>query len=98
MHDTGKVLLFRVADLTPAERREIHMANEYHWRPEPGKVVGRSLMDCSNAAPGANPLNTDITKQRGIERYNRVTQPTFREVLTQWNRQRREAGLVWGDM
>ena len=98
MHDTGKVLLFRVADLTPEERGQIHMANEYHWRPEPGKVAGRPLMDCSNAAPGAIPLNTETTKQRGIERYNRVTLPTFREVLTQWNRQRREAGLVWGDM
>ena len=62
MHDTGKVLLFRVTDLTPEERREIHMANEYHWRPEPGKVAGRPLMDCSNAAPGAIPLNTEKNK------------------------------------
>ena len=98
MHDTDKVLLFRVADLTMEERGQIHMANEYHWRPEPGKVAGRPLMDCSNAPPGAVPLNTETTKQRGIERYQRVKLPTFREVLTQWNRQRRDAGLTWEDM
>jgi hypothetical protein len=98
MHDTDKVLFFRVADLTAEERGQIHMANEYHWRPEPGKVAGRPLMDCSNAPPGAMPLNTETTKQCGIERYKRVRLPTFREVLTQWNNQRRDAGLTWGDM
>ena len=98
MHDTDKVLLFRVADLTAEERGQIHMANEYHWRPEPGKVAGRPLMDCSNAPPGAMPLNTETTKQCGIERYKRVRLPTFREVLIQWNNQRREAGVQWRDM
>ena len=48
--------------------------------------------------PPARSLCTRILLNNGIERYNRVTLPTFREVLTQWNRQRREAGLVWGDM
>lgn len=101
MHDTtDKLLLFRVADLTPEERGQIHMIkNEYYWQPDPRKVAGRPLMDCSNAAPGAISLNTETTKESGIERYKRVTLPTFREVLTQWNRQRREAGgLTWGDM
>ena len=98
MHDTHKVLLFRVSDLTEAERDEIHMANEYHWRPEPGKVAGRPLMDCSNAAPGAVPLNTETTKTRGIERYQQVRLPTFREVLSQWNKQRQDDGLTWQDM
>ena len=98
MHDTSKVLLFRISDLTEDERRQIHMANEYHWRAEPGKVAGRPLMDCSNAAPGAIPLNTDTTKLKGIERYQRVKLPTFREVLTQWNKQRITAGLQWTDM
>ena len=30
MHDTNKVLLFRVSDLTEDERGQLHMANEYH--------------------------------------------------------------------
>ena len=98
MHDTSKVLLFRIDDLTADERRQIHMANEYHWRPEPGKVAGRPLMDCSNAPPGAIPLNTETTKSRGIELYQRVKLPTFLQVLTQWNQQRASAGLQWTDM
>ena len=57
MHDTNKVLLFRVSDLAPPDLERIHMANEYHWRPEPGKVAGRPLLDCSNAPPGQIPLN-----------------------------------------
>ena len=32
MHDTHKVLLFRVSDLTEAERNEIHMTNEIRSR------------------------------------------------------------------
>lgn len=98
MHDTHKVLLFRVSDLTQSEKDQIHMANEYHWRPEPGKVAGRPLMDCTNSAEDAIPLNTETTKSRGIIRYQQVRLPTFREVLTQWNKQRVAAGLKWSDM
>jgi hypothetical protein len=55
-------------------------------------------MDCSNAAPGAIPLNTETTKILGIERYQQVRLPTFREIMTQWNNQRHAAGLQWSDM
>jgi len=98
MHDTDKVLLFRTSDLTQEERAEIHMANEYHWRPEPGKVAGRPLMDCSNAAPGEIPLNTETTKLRGIERYQQVRLPTLREVLQSWDAQRTRDGIKWEDL
>ena len=46
MHDKHKVLLFRLSDLIPEELKNIHCANEYHWRPEPGRVAGRPLLDC----------------------------------------------------
>ena len=98
MHDSIKVLLFRTRDLTQAEKSEIHMANEYHFRPEPGKVTGRPLMDCSNAAPGKIPLNTETTKIRGIERYQQVRLPTLREVIQSWETQRSRAHLEWADM
>jgi hypothetical protein len=98
MHAANRVLLLPIDQLTPDERKEIHMANEFHWRPEPGKVAGRPLMDCSNAPAGAIPLNTDITKERGIQRYQQVTLPTLREVVTEWDKYRRERRLSWADM
>jgi len=98
MHDKDKVLLFRLSDLTPDELSKLHCANEYHWRPEPGKVAGRPLLDCSNAPPGAIPLNSEYTSLRGVERYQRVTLPTFREIITEWDRYRRENDMQWADM
>ena len=62
MHDKHKVLLFRLSDLTPEELQNPHCANEYHWRPEPGKVAGRPLLACSNAPPGAIQLNSEYTR------------------------------------
>ena len=49
MHAQNNVLLFRIEDI-PTEIYEtiMHTANEYHWRPEPGKIAGRPLLDCSN--------------------------------------------------
>ena len=98
MHAANRVLLLPIDQLTPDERAEIHMANEFHWRPEPGKVAGRPLMDCSNAPAGAIPLNTEITKERGIQRYQQVTLPTLREVVTEWDQYRRERRLSWAEM
>ena len=69
------LLLFRLSDLIPEELQNIHCANEYHWRPEPGKVAGRPLLDCSNAPPGIIPLNSDFTRLCGIERYQQVKLP-----------------------
>ena len=98
MHDTNKVLLFRVSDLTAADRERIHMANEYHWRPEPGKVAGRPLLDCSNAPVGQIPLNSDFTRVQGIQRYQRVQLPTLREVVQHWDTYRQTRNLQWNDM
>ena len=98
MHEKHKVLLFRISDLTPAELSQLHCANEYHWRPEPGKVAGRPLLDCSNAPPGEIPLNSEYTRLRGIERYQRVTLPTFRDIIHEWDRYRRENDMQWSEM
>ena len=98
MHDTNKVLLFRVSDLSEADRKRIHMANEYHWRPEPGKVAGRPLLDCSNAPPGQTPLNSDYTRIQGIARYQRVQLPVLREVMQRWDTYRVHHHLDWRDM
>jgi len=98
MHAANRVLVLPIDQLTDAERKEIHMANEFHWRPEPGKVAGRPLMDCSNATAGAVPLNTDITKQQGVQRYQQVTLPTLRAVITSWDEYRRARKLEWKDM
>ena len=94
MHAANRVLLLPVDQLTSEERADIHMANEFHWRAEPGKVAGRPLMDCSNAPAGQTPLNTEITKQKGIERYQPVVLPTLRE----WDTYRRDRGLAWSDI
>jgi hypothetical protein len=98
MHDKHKVLLFRLSDLTSEELENIHCANEYHWRPEPGKVAGRPLLDCSNAPPGEIPLNSEYTRLRGIERYQQVKLPTFKEIIREWDRYRQENSLQWSDM
>jgi hypothetical protein len=62
MHAQNKVLLFRIADIPSDIYASMHTANEYHWRPEPGKIAGRPLLDCSNCAPGEIPLNYEGTK------------------------------------
>ena len=98
MHAANRVLIFPVDELTEAERSQIHMANEFHWRPEPGKPAGRPLMDCSNAPPGQTPLNTEFTKLKGIERYQQVRLPGFKEILTEWDAYRRDRQLSWRDM
>ena len=98
MHATNKVLLFHVEDIPPELYGELHTANEYHWRPEPGKIAGRPLLDCSNSAPGEIPLNSEETKLLGIDRYQKVTLPTFHEVLLAWDNYRIDRGIKWKNM
>ena len=47
MHASNRVLLFRIADIPREIYNTMHTSNEYHWRPEPGKIAGRPLVDCS---------------------------------------------------
>ena len=98
MHAANRVLILPIDQLTQSECADIHMANEYHWRAEPGKIAGRPLMDCSNAQPGIIPLNTETTKQMGIARYQPVILPTLREVVTSWVEYRRVNTIEWSDM
>jgi hypothetical protein len=98
MHAANRVLILPLEDLTESERADIHMANEYHWRAEPGKVASRPLMDCSNAQPGITPLNTEVTKQLGIARYQPVVLPNLREVVAEWEAYRRTREIEWSDM
>jgi hypothetical protein len=98
MHAKNKVLLFDVADIPPDVYAKMHTANEYHWRPEHGKVAGRPLLDCSNCALDETPLNSKATKELGIARYQKVTLPTFHEVLLAWDNYRIDANITWADM
>ena len=98
MHATNKVLLFHVDDIPAEVYAEMHTANEYNWRPEPGKVAGRPLLDCSNCAPGEIPLNSESTKQLGVERYQKVVLPTFHEVMIAWDNYRIDRGIQWSAM
>ena len=98
LHAQEKVLLLRVSELTSELRAQINFANEYHWRPEPGKVAGRPLLDCSNCAPEFQPLNTEGVKLRGIARYQFVNLPQFFEILLRWDKYRRARNLKWSDM
>jgi hypothetical protein len=66
MHASNKVLLFRIADIPREIYATMHTANEYHWRPEPGKIAGRPLLDCSNCGIGEVPLNSEEAKLLGI--------------------------------
>ena len=98
MHTANRVLILPVDQLTESERADLHMANEYHWRAEPGKVAGLPLMGCSNAQLGIIPLNTETTKQLGIARFQTVVLPNLREVVTAWEEYRRINALEWSDM
>ena len=98
MHGKNKVLLFRIPDIPSAIYDTLHTANEYHWRPEPGKIAGRPLLDCSNCAVGEIPLNSEETKELGIQRYQKVHLPTFKEVLVAWDNYRLDNNLHWKDM
>jgi len=55
MHAANRVLILPIDQLTQSECADLHMANEYLWRAEPGRIAGRPLMDCSNAQPGIIP-------------------------------------------
>ena len=98
MHGKNKVLLFRIADIPLEIYDTLHTANEYHWRPEPGKIAGRPLLDCSNCALGEIPLNSEETKELGIKRYQKVHLPTFKEVMVAWDNYRIDNALQWKDM
>jgi len=98
MHAQHKVLLFRVEDIPADVYKNMHTANEYHWRPEPGKIAGRPLLDCSNCAPGEIPLNSEETKEMGIQRYQKVSLPTFRDILIAWDNYRIDRKMQWKDM
>jgi hypothetical protein len=65
-------------------------ANEYHCRPEQGKVAGRPL-------PYEIPLNSDATKELGTARYQKVQLPTFHEVMLAWDDYRIHANLQLAD-
>jgi hypothetical protein len=77
MRIANRVLILPIDELTESERADLHMANKFHWRAEPGKVAGRPLMDCSNAQSGITPLNAETTKQLGIARYQTVVLPNL---------------------
>lgn len=98
MHAQSKVLLFRTGDIPVEIYNTMHTANEYHWRPEPGKVAGRPLLDCSNCALGEIPLNSEETKELGIKRYQRVKLPTLKEILLAWDNYRQDRNLLWSEM
>ena len=98
MHAANRVLILPIDQLTQSECADLHMANEYHWRAEPGKIAGRPLMDCSNAQPGIIPLNTKTTKQLGIAKYQPKVLPTLREIVTSWDEYRGANTIEWSDM
>ena len=98
MHAANRVLIHLIDQLTQSECADLHMANEYYWRAEPGKIAGRPLMDCSNAQPGIIPLNTETTKQMSIARYQTMVLPTLREVATSWDDYRRANAIEWSDL
>ena len=75
MHAKNKVLIFDVEDIPQHIYARMHTANEYHWRPEQGKVAGRPLLDCSNCAPGEIPLNSDATKE--LARHREISEGTI---------------------
>jgi hypothetical protein len=60
--------------------------------------LGRFLIDCSNAGPGGIPLNSPEAKQKGIDRYQKVSLPTIREILTSWDIYRITHNLPWADL
>ena len=79
MHAKNKVLLFRIKDIPAEIYNTMHTANEYHWCPEP---VGRPLLlDCSNCAPGEIPLNSEETKDLGIQRPKSKTPDNKRSLI-----------------
>jgi hypothetical protein len=76
----------------------MHTANAYHLQPEPEKIAGRPLLDCSNCAPGEIPVNSEETKYIGIQRYQRVQLPTIREILLALNDYCFDRNTRWEDM
>ena len=96
MHAKNKVLIFDVENIPLHVYAKNHTANEYHWRPEQGKVAGRPLLDCSNCVPSEIPLNSDnAIKELGIARYQKVKLSTFHEVMLAWDNYRINANLSW---
>ena len=98
MWSQGKALLLRLSDLSAEQLASLHIGNDCHWTPKPMCPLGRFLIDCSNAGPGGIPLNSPEAKQKGIDRYQKVSLPTIREILTSWDIYRITHNLPWADL
>ena len=98
MWSQGKALLLRLSDLSPEQLGSLHIGNDCHWTPKPLCPLGRFLIDCSNAGPGGIPLNSPEAKQKGIDRYQKVSLPTLREILISWDIYRILRKLGWSDL
>lgn len=75
--ESGKALLFRVADL-PSQLL-LHFNNS-HWTSKPDTDDGRYLFDCANIANGSS-INSEYAFQLAEEVYLPLSHPTILSIL-----------------
>lgn len=75
--NSGKALLFRIADL-PCQL--ILHFNNSHWTPKPDSVYGRYLFDCANIAWGSS-INSEYAFHLAEMQYGKLSHPTIVEIL-----------------
>ena len=89
---------------TTADFQPLHRTAQFETcRYESYKYIERLRQECMlrmqdihyywtilNCAPGEIPLNSEETKDLGIQRYQRAKLPTIREILLAWDNYQRE--------
>ena len=76
--NSGKALLFRIADLP---RQLVLHFNNSHWTPKWDSVNGRYIFDCANIAEGSS-INSEYAFELAEERYGKLSHPTILEILS----------------
>lgn len=75
--ESGKALLFRIADLP---RQLLLHFNNSHWTSKPFTDEGRYLFDCANIANGST-INSDESFLQAESVYKKLSHPTILSIL-----------------
>ena len=90
----GKVILLRLADLTPAQLNSLSFVG-VHLAYKPDDPLGRLCIDPSNAPEGVLPLNNPVSKTLSIQRYTKLVNPTVKSIFESWIAFKTAHGYSW---
>ena len=83
-NDKNRVVVVQLRDILLEEQARMHFQN-FHWKYEIEKALGRLLVDLSNSdIAGWLALNEGTAKQDGIDAFGKVVHPTIEEHIIEY--------------